>query len=483
MPSIPSLPISYIEALPILRSLNGHGLSSEDLPTTWQQHRGLKYKGVKYNVGPSPDNLRLTLINQQDYIITPIWDVIGVINGTLSDEVIIIGNHRDAWVAGGAGDPASGSAVLNEIIRAFGIALSKGWKPLRTIVFASWDGEEYNLLGSTEWVEEHLPWLSGCNVAYINMDLAVNGGRIWANAHPLLRQVFESTLSLVASPDPTHQDQTVRELWNGKFGVTGSGSDFTAFQDHAGIPCIDVGFGGNPSDVSITHDVIYQYHSNYDSFHWMETYGDPGFHYHAALAQVVGLIVAKMSTSPTISFNATVFATEIETYISAVEAKVDTAVAGIERDQDTLEARTRPSPQISKGQPSSVKRRLKALHTAATDLRQVASAHDSIAVSLSSEAGKDIPWWKVRSKLRLYNQIRKVNNKYKLLDRDFLHPDGLDGRPWFKHVIYAPGLWTGYDGTTFPGLVEAVDKRDWERAREWAIIIKGRIDAATKTLS
>lgn len=167
IPSIPSIPISYQDALPILKALNGHGPKAEDFNKYWTRHLGLEYKGVHYNVGPTPDDVVVNLYNQQEYVTTPLWNVIGVINGTIPDEVIIVGNHRDAWVAGGAGDPNSGSAVINEAIRSFGEALRQGWKPLRTIVFASWDGEEYGLVGSTEWVEEYLPWLDDANVAYI----------------------------------------------------------------------------------------------------------------------------------------------------------------------------------------------------------------------------------------------------------------------------------------------------------------------------
>ncbi len=132
---------------------------------------GLLHKGVEYNVGPSPAHSALNLYNEQDYVITPQWDVIGIVNGTASNEVIIVGNHRDAWIVGGAGDPNSGSAVLNEVVRSVGVALEAGWKPLRTIVFASWDGEEYGLVGSTEWVEEYLPWIQDDNVSYIKVDV------------------------------------------------------------------------------------------------------------------------------------------------------------------------------------------------------------------------------------------------------------------------------------------------------------------------
>ena len=156
IPNIPSLPISYQDALPLLKALNGHGPIASDFNEYWQGG-GLSYKGVEYNIGPSPEDVVLNLVNEQEYTTTPIWDVIGIINGTLSDEVVILGNHRDAWIAGGAGDPNSGSAALNEVIRSFSAALASGWKPLRTIVFASWDGEEAGLLGSTEWVEEYIP--------------------------------------------------------------------------------------------------------------------------------------------------------------------------------------------------------------------------------------------------------------------------------------------------------------------------------------
>lgn len=136
--------------------MNGHGPKASSFNKYWQGG-GLDYKGVDYNIGPSPDDLLLNLVNEQEYVITPMWNVIGIINGSIADEVVVLGNHRDAWIAGGAGDPNSGSAAFNEVIRGFGEALKAGWKPLRTIVLASWDGEEYGLIGSTEWVEEYLP--------------------------------------------------------------------------------------------------------------------------------------------------------------------------------------------------------------------------------------------------------------------------------------------------------------------------------------
>lgn len=154
---IPSLPISYTDALPILMALNGHGPKAKDFNRYWTRNTGLEYRGVEYNIGPTPDHVVVNLYSEQEYVTTPLWDVIGVINGSIPDEVVVVGNHRDAWVAGGAGDPNSGSAVLNEVIRSFGVALAAGWKPLRTIVFASWDGEEYGLIGQVWPPCFHLP--------------------------------------------------------------------------------------------------------------------------------------------------------------------------------------------------------------------------------------------------------------------------------------------------------------------------------------
>ncbi|KAI9047592.1 hypothetical protein LZ554_008305 [Drepanopeziza brunnea f. sp. 'monogermtubi'] len=469
IPSIPSIPISYVDAIPILTALNGHGPSSKDFNKYWRRNEGLGYKGVEYNIGPSPDDLVLNLVNEQEYVTTPLWNVIGVINGTLSDEVIVIGNHRDAWIAGGAADPNSGSAALNEVVRSFGVALAKGWKPLRTIVFASWDGEEYGLIGSTEWVEEYLPWLNHANVAYVNVDVATSGSHFNAAASPLLNKVLYEVTALVQSPNQTVPGQTVADVWGGHIDTMGSGSDFTAFQDFAGIPSVDFGF----AQAAGSQDPIYQYHSNYDSYYWMNTYGDPGFHYHIAATKIWSLFTARLAESPVIALNATDYAIALDGYISKVESKVDAAIMGIQSEEEGFEARARPTPAAPKGDLTALQHSFKKLHEAALALTEVAQAHDAWAAELAVEAGDDIPWWKWYSKLKLYYQIRQVNDKYKFIERQFLHEEGLDGRPWFKHVVFAPGLWTGYAGAVFPGLVESIDDKDYENAEKWVGIIEG----------
>ena len=419
--------------MPILRALNGHGPKAEDFNKFWQGG-GLEYKGVGYNIGPSPSDLVLNLVNEQEYFTTPIWNVIGIINGTLQDEVIVLGNHRDAWIAGGAGDPNSGSAAMNEVVRSFGVALSKGWKPLRTIVFASWDGEEYGLLGSTEWVEEYIPWLSKAAIAYLNVDVAVRGTNFVASAAPLLNKaLYEATL-LVQSPNQTIPGQTVRDLWDGQIRTMGSGSDFTAFQDFAGIPSVNIEFRNGP------RDPVYHYHSNYDSFAWMANITDPDWTYHVAMTKVWALLAAILVETPVVAFHATDYAIGLGTYLHSVKNL------------------TTCSPHESvRSLPS-----LTLLENAISRLRNATITFDARAAALASKMSKGVPWWRWWRKAQLYAEANSVNERYKYLERNFLYEKGLDGRSWFKHVIFAPGIWTGYAGATFPGLVECMDSGDRE---------------------
>jgi N-acetylated-alpha-linked acidic dipeptidase len=446
IPSIPSLPISYVEAIPILKALHGHGPKSTDFSKYWTRNQGLEYKGVEYNIGPTPDNVVLNLVNDQEYTITPLWDVIGVINGTIPDEVIVVGNHRDAWIAGGAGDPNSGSAVLNEAIRSFGKALDSGWKPLRTIVFASWDGEEYGLIGSTEWVEEYLPWLSAANVAYINLDVGVRSPIFTASAAPMLNKLIYDVTALVQSPNQTVKGQTVRDLWDGRIRTMGSGSDFTAFQDYAGIPSLDFGFGGESAD-----SPIYQYHSNYDSYTWMAEFGDPGFVYHKAMAQVLGLTVAKASNAALVPLNATDYAVALKGYIGQVENKLASVDSGFEptTDDEISQFRARSVGVTVKGDAKAFQLCLVKLRESVAELKAAAIKLDARSAKLSEKANGHIPWWRFLTKLKLYHHIRFTNTKYKKIERAFLYEGGLDDRSWFKHVVFAPGIWTGYAGGKF----------------------------------
>lgn len=423
--------------------MNGHGPKASDFNEYWNRNLGLGYKGVDYNVGPSPEDVVLNLFNDQEYVINPLWNVIGVVNGTIPNEVIVVGNHRDAWIAGGAGDPNSGSAVLNEVIRGVGKALEAGWKPLRTIVFASWDGEEYALIGSTEWVEEYIPWLSEANVAYVNLDVAVKGPTFSAAAAPLLNQLLRDVTHAVPSPNQTVEGQTVGDVWDGKIRTIGSGSDFTAFQDHAGIPCIDFGFGGDD------HSAVYHYHSNYDSFYWMSEFGDPGFVYHKAMAQVLGLTVAKLVDSIIIPFNASEYAIALDGYLDQVEAKLEPGRKPA-TEEEIFSIRGSFTSEDVVGSEDAFRNGLDKIRQSTAELRIKTLELDESAAWANEQLEKGIPWWNIIAKIRLGLTIIKVNKQYKYLERAFLFVGGLDGRDWFKHIVFAPGLWTGYAGGKFP---------------------------------
>ena len=365
---------------------------------------------------------------------TPLWNVIGTIKGTIPDEAVVLGNHRDAWIAGGAGDPNSGSAALNEVVRSFGEALKAGWKPLRTIVFASWDGEEYGLLGSTEWVEDKLPWLSKANVAYLNVDVAVSGQSFSSKASPLLNDVIYEVTGLVQSPNQTVEGQTIRDTWDGYIGTMGSGSDFTAFQDFVGVPSFDIGFGRTKEDP------VYHYHSNYDSFDWMDRFGDSTWLYHEACTKLWSLAAAKLAETPVLALDAKEYSIGLQTYLDKIKPAADNLPENVHFDFEPLDL-------------------------AIAQFQAVAAEFDAYAADLSSQLGEDLPWYLWWKKVRLFFLIRAVNTKYQDIEHQFLYQPGLDGRTWFKHVVFAPGIWTGYSGSTYPGLTESLEAGDVENAK------------------
>jgi N-acetylated-alpha-linked acidic dipeptidase len=235
----------------------------------------------------------------------------------------------------------------------------------------------------------------------------------------------------------------------------GSGSDFTAFQDFAGIPSIDMGFGFD------SKSAVYHYHSNYDSFAWMNKYGDPGFEYHATIAKVWALVAAKLIETPVLQLNATDYARALGKYVDAVKQKAKE----IAPEEDAGEL----------WQP---------LDDAVEHFLFAATVHDGTAIDLAEQYGNigDIPWWQPWKKVQLYLTIRAINTKYKYLERKFLYPEGLDGRSWFKHVVFAPGKWTGYAGATFPGIVEGLEEKNEEGVRRWVDIVGKAINGAADWL-
>ena len=303
---IPSIPLAWRDAQRLLQALKGHGMRMDE---NWGEGG---VPDVEWWTGNQSSPI-VRLVNEQDEVErAPIYNVLGKITGIEQPEKsIILGNHHDAWCFG-AGDPGSGTAVLLEVIRIFGQLREMGWRPLRTIEFASWDGEEYNLIGSTEHVEARLADLRRDAFAYVNVDVGVVGPDFKASASPLLNTALLHVLERV--PDPAHNG-SLRNVFadkGSKIGGLGAGSDFVAFQDMAGTSSLDMTFNG-PG---------YPYHSCYDNFNWMEIFGDPGFDYHKAMAQIWALLIIDLSDRELLPFDFQEYANEVADYVRDLEMYV-----------------------------------------------------------------------------------------------------------------------------------------------------------------
>ena len=422
VPKIPSLPIAYREAEKLLRNLNG-----PRVPNEWQG--GLPFS---YHVGPGGASVEMKV--EMDEGLKPIYNVMVTIPGT-TDQVLVVGNHRDAWTPG-AIDPNSGTAAMLEVARSFGVALKAGWKPKRTIILASWDAEEYGLVGSTEWAEANAAMLSQKAVAYLNLDSAVSGPDFSASGVPSLRDVMREVARVVPNPGNT---STVGAVWEGRaksawalrtpvtvggpdrefdqqLDRLGSGSDYTAFLDFLGVPATDMGFGGSSG----------VYHSVYDNFRWMSLYGDPDFLYHQAAARLMGLLTMRIAS-------ADVAPLRFSNYSRALREDLDDI-----RTDVTRRARTAAgTPFLPDFAP---------IVTALTELEAAGVAADAAAdrVAASGDAAA----------------AARISDALSQVERAFLNPQGLPGRPWFKHQLIGPGLTTGYAPWPYPALREAVEKKD-----------------------
>ncbi|KAH7398679.1 N-acetylated-alpha-linked acidic dipeptidase-like protein 2 [Phaeosphaeria sp. MPI-PUGE-AT-0046c] len=418
-PQIPSLPISWIEAQPILQALNGFGTNGTGVNRTgWVG----AIPGVTYSTGAG-SGATLSMSNVMNDTYGTIWDAVGIINGTNADEVVIVGNHRDAWIVGGAADPNSGSAVLIELAKAFGKLTATGWKPKRTIVLCSWDAEEYGLVGSTEWMEEFLPWLKDAAVSYLNIDVAVAGPIPDISATPDLHTIATSLMKKVIYPYRGATDLTLYDVWmheGGDVGVLGSGSDYTAFL-HRGIASIDMGAGGGPNDP------VYHYHSNYDSYAWMERFGDPGFHTHKAMGQYLTLLLYHMVSDDVLPLEPSGYVPELKKYFKAL----NTTIGGTNYTVD-----------------------LSALEDAMSTFSSAADEFTSLrdqAVQTNDAA-----------------LLTVQNHKARDFSRGFTSQGGLPTREFYQHTVFAPGRDTGYAPVTFPGITESITfDKDQDLAQEW----------------
>lgn len=487
IPRIPSLPVSYRDIRPILTALNGVGPKGSALGSDWVG----KVEGYDYSIGLTVKDKKtsqlLNLYNEQKYGFKPIHNVIGVLPGLVSDEVIVIGNHRDAWIRGGAGDPNSGSAVLLEVLRGLQAAIAQGYKPYRTIMFASWDGEEFGMLGSTEWAEDHAKWLQGNVVAYLNMDLSVSGSALIIGANPLLEGMALDVLKDVNHPHGgTFYDEYLAGPLKGLVEFLGSGSDFSVFVDHLGIPSLEIDSVNNPNV-----DPVYHYHSIYDSFYWMDKFGDPGFVLHNAMAQYYGKLLLRASGFEFSPLSPDIYAKKVEGYLSEALKKVPVdwyhkkasigSVSGDFSDQSKHLGRPHNHQPVEiepiKDFTDAVRATKHAVELFKKAATKAVAERDQCQKELDEEqAGM----WR---RFKLISRLTVINAKFNFLERVFLHSKGLNGRPWFKHIMFASGRLTGYDGQLIPGFQEAVEDKDVKEAFRWLAILREKLYMAGFMLS
>jgi N-acetylated-alpha-linked acidic dipeptidase len=364
---------------------------------------------------------------KQDYQYRTIWDVIGRVPGTqLPDEWVVGGNHRDAWVYG-AVDPNSGTAAMLESVHGVGELLKSGWKPKRTLIFASWDAEEEGLIGSTEWGEQNATPLQNA-AAYLNMDVAVAGPKFGASSVPSLKQFLRDVTKAVPSPkggtvydawkkatDAVNPQETASSTYRPPaaqakpdvaVGDLGSGSDYTVFLQHLGVPSTDMGSTG-PYGV---------YHSVFDNFQWFKKFGDPTFVYEQQMARVYGLAAIRLADADVLPYDYEEYGKEVGVYIEAARKKAETKFGP-------------NAPAFSAA--ADAAKRFEEAGARALQVERSAPANPS-----------------------------KLNQATRGAERGLLLPEGLPNRPWYHHAIYAPGQYTGYAAVVIPGVNEAIDRGD-----------------------
>jgi N-acetylated-alpha-linked acidic dipeptidase len=483
--SIPTLPLSYGDAKPLLEALAG--------PVAPEAWRGAL--GFTYHLGPGAAKVHLLVKSNWD--IKPIYDVIARIPGSeYPDEWIIRGNHQDAWV-NGAEDPLSGQAPLQEEARTFGELLKQGWKPKRTIIYCAWDGEEPGLLGSTEWVEEHAQELSEHAAVYINSDSNGRGYLEVEGSHTLEKfingvardiQDPEKDMSVWkrlylkrladarkaeeggAAPAGLHysdEQQTLQELRTRpdlRIGAMGSGSDYTPFLQHLGVASLDLSYGGEDGGGI--------YHSIYDDFYWYTHFGDTNFVYGRALAQTAGVAVMRLADAELLPYDFSDFSDTVSRYVGQLERLAERERREIvernrEIDEGVYTATADPNKTYvpPKKEPVPPFLNFAPLKNAVAMLHLAAARYEQALAAADSNGGAALG----RASLATLNQ-QLIESERKLTNQA-----GLPHRSWYKHEIYAPGMYTGYAVKTVPAVREAIEQKDWKLADE-------QIGVVSKTL-
>ena len=455
---IPVLPISYGDAQPLLAALKG-----PMAPDAW---RGTL--PIPYHVGPGPAKVHLKL--EFNWDIKPVNDVIAKIPGSVApDEWIIRGNHHDAWV-NGAEDPVSGTSPLLEEARALGILLKQGWKPRRTLIYAAWDGEEPMLLGSTEWVEAHSDELKQHAAVYVNTDGNDRGVFQMGGSHSLEQFINDvardiedpetkmtvwqrAHLSAIANAKGDDRKE-LRQRSDLRIEALGSGTDFTGFLDHLGIASMNLGYGGE--------DEQGIYHSIYDDFYWYTHFSDSDFLYGRALAQTIGTSVMRLADAEVLPFDFTDFADTVHKYTKDLEKLLADKQEEIrERNQEleegvfkaTFDPR-RPSvaPQQEEVPPHL---NFAPMENAAEALTRSAERYQK-ALAKKQSGTSDLP----------QETLRALNAKLIESERKLTNDDGLPRRPWYKHMLYAPGVYSGYGVKTVPSVREGIEQKRYAEAEQ-----------------
>ena len=462
---IPVLPIAYADALPLLRALEG--------PVAPEPWRGAL--PVTYHLGPGPATVHLKLAF--DWKTVPAYDVVATLRGqACPDEWIIRGNHHDAWVCG-ASDPLSAAVTLMEEARVLAELAGQGWQPRRTVMFTVWDGEEPGLLGSTEWAETHAAELTNKAVVYINSDNNERGVLEAEGSHSLEKLVGEIA-SEVMDPDksvtvaervrageilraPAAERAEIRARPGLRLGAMGSGSDYTPFLQHLGIAALNFGFSGEEGEGS--------YHSIYDSFDYYTRFCDTNFEYGLVLARTAGRAVLRLANADVLPMEPGGLAAAAGKYVAEVVKLTDTMRAETRETNLLLQDQTltiaadpnqpfcppAPKPDVPFLNFAPLQNALARLQAS---VRRFDRAHKAGAAACSPEkrAALDVVLMQ--------------------LERSLTSPTGLPRRPWYQHLIYAPGAYTGYGVKTLPGVREAIELRHWDEANQQIVAAGAALD-------
>ncbi len=434
IPHIPVVPMSYGNAAELLRNVRG-----VSVPQLWQG--GLPFR---YHIGPGPVKARVVVHDDRaTRALKPIYDTFGIIRGSeLPDELVIVGGHRDAWGPGTA-DNVSGTVSVLESARAVAEQVKNGMRPKRTIVFATWDAEEWGLIGSVEYVEDDSLRLTKDAVAYFNQDVAAQGPRFNGGGSPSLRPTIRSVASGV--PDPNghgsvysewRRASAVADSSEPAMGDPGGGSDFAPFYNHLGIPIAEWGFGGAGG----------VYHSQYDDFNWMSKFGDPGFLYHATAARIAAGMVLRVANADVLPYDYVEFARTMRHYLT----NIDRAFA-----QHRWDAASPTAP----------------LRVAIDHMEEMAVGFSSArdAALATGTAGKDA--------------LEETNRALMRVERALTRSEGLHGRPWFRNLIYVADEDNGYANMALPTINEAIRRSDSTLAKREIADLAARFDEATRALA